>query len=187
MAWLVSIVICLFISEPAGAQQGNTALQQAIALSDSGDWDKAVIELHRLIEEGRLSEDERSEARKYLALTYIKLEQEDKAVEVFKTIVRDDPKFDMNSMVSDRAPVVVSRNFSRALVQVRQEEIEARKALLSKTSRGAALLRSAVLPGWGQRYQDYNNRGYMMAGMIVASISLCGGGRSGIPEGTRRL
>jgi len=77
----------------------------------------------------------------------------------------------MNTLLGDKPAVEAIRYLGQAALEVRQQEIKARQALLSRLSRGGSFIRSTVLPGWGQRYQGYNNRGYLMAGMAVASIT----------------
>ncbi|MBI4530534.1 MAG: hypothetical protein HY709_03340, partial [Candidatus Latescibacteria bacterium] len=141
-----------------------------IALSDSGEWEKAVTELNGLLDTGVLSQDEQTMARKVLGLTYISLGQGENAVKVFKEIVRDPLRFDKNVLGNIVSPEA-NKYLGQAIMAVRLEEIEARKALRSRLSRGGSFIRSTVLPGWGQRYQGYNNRGYLMAGMAVASIT----------------
>ena len=166
-------VLCLPAGKPAEAQENNPPLQQAIALFDEGEWEQAIDILDGLLNAGELPRDERSRVRKFIGLGHILLGQEEKAVAVFKDIVREDRAFDMNALARGLAgrPTEAFRLFGQAVLEVRQEEIEAREAQLRLTSRRGALLRSAVLPGWGQRYLGYRNRGYMMLGLAVASIS----------------
>lgn len=168
---LGSVVLLGWFVGAAGSQPAPEALQPAIALFEEGKWEEAVVELTRLLETGGLSQKQRSEVRMALAKTYIALKDEAKAVEVFKAMVRDDPTFDMGSLGGDEAPTDVIRYFGQAVLQVRYEDLQAQRARLMRTSRGAACLRSAVVPGWGQRYQGYTKRGYVMAGLTVGSIA----------------
>lgn len=168
---LLIAVLCLLASGPADAQQRKTPLQQAIVLFHQGEWEQAIDTLGQLLNIGRLSEEERSLARKYIGVGHILLGQEKKAVEVFKAIVREDPGFDMDALAlgDEEPPVEAVRYFGQAVLEVRQEEIRAREARLRQTSRRGALLRSAVFPGWGQRYLGYRGRGFMMLGLMAVS------------------
>ena len=98
--------------------------------------------------------------------------QEAAALAVYKDILRDDADFDMEDLGMDgeAPPPEAERYLGQASLQVRQEEIRSRQAQLSRTSRPQSLLRSTVLPGWGQRYLGYRNRGYFMLGLTVATI-----------------
>ena len=62
------------------------------------------------------------------------------------------------------------RHLGQAVLEVRREEELELQRLLSQVSPRGAFLRSAVLPGWGQRYQGARNRGYMMFALAAASI-----------------
>jgi len=168
---LTVAILCWSFSGPAEAQQTDEALRQAMALFDSGEWEKAVFELTQLIETGELSPEELSEARMALGKTYLGLDEEEKAMGVFKAIVRDDPGFAMTLLGEDEAATVeMSRYLGQAALVVRFEEEKARRERLSRTSRARAFFRSALLPGWGQRYQGHTQRGYILLGVTVASI-----------------
>lgn len=171
---LATAVLGLFPFGPAEAQQRSEALQQAIALVvEEGEWEQGVVALQQLLDAGELSQSNRSEARKFLAVAYMQLGREERAVEAFKAIVRNDPQFDMNALSLDGAepPAKMVRLFGQAILEVRREEVWAREAELRRTSRAAAFFRSAALPGWGQRYQGYTKRGYIMAGLTVVSVT----------------
>jgi hypothetical protein len=94
-------------------------------------------------------------------------------VEVFKDLVRDDRDFDMIALaIGDEEPNPEAvRYLGQAVMEVRREEFQALDALRRGTSRQSAFVRSAVFPGWGQRYRGYRKRGYMMIGLTAASIA----------------
>ena len=169
----IGVLLFLLSARAVEAQEGHDDLDQAIVLFEESEWERAVESFNQLLEAGGLSKSEKSRVRKYLSWSYIMLGQEDKVVGVFKDIVRDDPDFDVDALALDRTdpPLAMVRYFGEALVKVRQEEIWEWKDKLRGTSRQAALLRSVVLPGWGQRYQGYSKRGYIMLGMTAASIA----------------
>ena len=170
---ILGVALCLLAVWPAETQQVHTSLEQTIILFENGEWEQAIESLHHLLKTGGLLKPERSKARKYIGIGYILLKEEEKAVEVFKDLVRDDSDFDMVALAIGGAepPGEAVRFFGQAVVEVRQEEIREREARLSQTSRRAAMLRSVVLPGLGQRYQGYSKRGYFMLGMTAASIA----------------
>lgn len=148
----------------------DAALANASRLVEDGDFEQSVRELSALLEQVELSTGQRTLARKTLAEAHMNLRQHEEAVQVYKQIVRDDRTFNMRAFGED-PPAIFLKNFGQALLEVREDERRALEARLSRTSRAGALLRSAVLPGWGQRYQGYRNRGYMMVGFTAASIA----------------
>jgi len=120
-----------------------------------------------------VSKKERSTVRPYTAVDHIQLGAGEKAVAVFKDLVNDNPDFNMDDLTlegEEKPDPEVVRYFGQAVLEVRREELQARAAQLSLTSRKAAFLHSALLPGWGQHYQGYRARGYMMLGMTGASV-----------------
>lgn len=162
-----------FPGAPAAGPQ-DERMAEAIRHYRDGEWEAAVNTLEKLLSSGELAMENRSEARKYLGLAWMSLGDADKAVSVFKAIVREDPAFDMNAFAQqagDRPPVEAVRHFGQAVVEVRQEEIRAREERLSRASSMSAVLRSAALPGWGQRYLGHKNRGYLMLGMAAVSVA----------------
>jgi hypothetical protein len=58
-----------------------------------------------------------------------------------------------------------------ALIQVRQEEQQIREARLREATDLEAFLRSALVPGWGQHYKGHTKRGYVMGGLVAASLA----------------
>ena len=170
-AWLGALLIPWFWAvAPAEAEDVDAALSQAIQLFQKLEWEQSVAELNRLLDSGELSPGQRTFARKTLAEAHMSLGQDEEAVQVYKQIVGDDRTFNMRSLGEEPGARVLM-NFSQAQWLVREEERRAYEAQLSQTSRRAALLRSVVLPGWGQRYQGYSKRGYFMLGMTTASIA----------------
>lgn len=154
----------------AWAQDLETELGQAVQLYQDGDWEAATQALNHLLETGQLSKSQRTQARQTLAEAYISLRQPEKAVEAYKQIVRDDPSFNMRSLGEDPDARLL-RHLGQAVLEVRDEERRELEAQLSRVSRGAALVRSALLPGWGQRYQGYKWRGHVMLTLTISSLA----------------
>lgn len=169
MLLLAVLMLCSGFMGRAGAQEADEDLQRAVALYENGDWEQAAGALEGLLDQGRLSQTGRTEAFKTLAFTYILLDDQANAVETFKEIVREDPEFDIDSLGGDEASADVVRYFGQAVVEVLHEEREKYRATLMGTSRIRASLRSMLLPGWGQLYQGYTQRAYVMMGAALAS------------------
>ncbi len=151
----------------------DSPLQKAIAQFYEGEWEGSIGAMNVLLADDSMALDEQSMARKFVALGYILLGRDAEAVSVYKQIVRDDPSFDMDalSIEGGETPEAAVRFFGQAILEVRQEDMRTREAQLARTSRRSALLRSALLPGWGQRYQGYRGRSFvMMGGMAAAAI-----------------
>lgn len=166
-AW---IGLLLLGSGGAWAQDLEAELVQAVQLYQDGEWEAATQALTHLLETGQLSRSQRTRARQTLAEAYISLRQPEKAVEAYKQIVRDDRTFNMRSLGEDPDARLL-RHLGQAVLEVREEERRELEAQLSKVSRRAALVRSALLPGWGQRYQGYRWRGHVMLGLTLSSIA----------------
>ena len=155
--------------------QEDASLKSAIAQFEEGDWEESARGLEALVESGSLSVGESTTARKYLAWIHILLREEDgedQAVEVFKQLVSDDPSFGMDDLAieGDETPAELIRSAGRAVFEVRHEERMRREMRLQSTSRNQALLRSAVVPGWGQRYSGYRGRSFAMLGIAAGAV-----------------
>lgn len=152
------------------------ALALALALNGDGEWEYSSLVLDEILQEpGRLALASRSRARKYLGINRILLKRDDAAVEVFKDLVREDSQFGMDDLAIDgHTPAQVVQLFGQAILEVRREELAQRQAQLSQTSRGSAFVRSVLMPGWGQRYQGYRARSFVMLGLTLASAAYVG-------------
>lgn len=169
----VFILLCLLLCLPAAAQQEDTSLARAIELFKAAEYEQSIALLNQILSENRLAKKgERSLARKHLGLGYTLLGEGEKAVQAFKGLAAEDPDFDLDDLALEGTSIPDAvRYFGQAVVELRQEEIRARAAQMSQVSRGTAFLRSTALPGWGQRYQGYRWRGYVILGAVVSSIS----------------
>lgn len=156
---LVALAIPVLGQEAPGATPSS--LEKAIKLSEDGYWEEAVVELEGLLETGTLKRNQRSQARRVLAEAYISLRKNTEAVAVYTQILRDDRNFGMRSLGED-PPNQLLQNFGQALLQVRDEDLRAQEEQLSRTTGWSAMLRSAAIPGWGQRYLGYRARSYFL-------------------------
>ncbi len=163
-------VVLLLWSSWVVAQDQEAELEQALQLHQDGEWEMAVQELEGLLATDQLSQGQRKRARQTLAEAYIFLKQEAEAVRVYKQLVRDDRSFDMRSL-GENPEARLLRPFGQAVLEVRDEELKALEAQYSQVSRGAVFLRSALVPGWGQRYQGYRWRGYVILGVAASSVT----------------
>lgn len=148
------------------------SLDRALDFFRAGEWEQSITVLESLVDQGQLTGPDLIQTRKYLGICYMIFDKDDEAKAVFKQIVRDDPAFYTDDLRLEDGELLdeAVRIFSQGVLEVRREEIEARQARLTQTSRRGAFLRSAALPGWGQRYQGYARRGYLMLGAAAASI-----------------
>lgn len=180
-AGLLPLLMCLaalvFCPRTARAQTAATDLDTALELFRVGQWETAIAAFESQIRDGHLQGPDLTQARKHLAICHILFEAPDKARALFKQIIRQDPSFaafdfenDLKTADGELIEEVV-RIFSQSVMEVRQEDLQARQTRLSRTSRLGALLRSATLPGWGQRYQGHAQRGYWILGSAVASMA----------------
>jgi len=165
----LSCTVLAFCLSGASLLQAQTDkpndLAGAIESYEQGEWEFAAQVIEELLESESLSgQAERTEARKYLGWNRIRIGDKDGATEAFKDLTREDRLFDYSnlSLEGEEPPPRVIESFGRAVVEVRKEEEERRLLALSQTDRGQAALRSAAIPGWGQRYQGYKGRSYAM-------------------------
>lgn len=164
------LAILLLCSSQALAQDVATELQQAIQLSDDGEWEAATQALNHLLETGQLSRSQQTQARRSLAASYVFLKQSDQAVAVYRQILQDDPSFNMRSLGEEPDDRLV-RHLGQAALLRAEDLLKERELQYSNISRGSVLLRSTLLPGWGQRYQGYRWRGHVMLGLVVSSVA----------------
>ena len=171
----MGLLLLAALAAPGQAQENpEDVLNRAIALADEGEWEQSIGLLEDLLSNPkRLGVSKRMQARKYLGINHILLGSEEQAVTVFKDLVREDTAFTMDDLAvdGDTPDLEVVRFFGQALLEVRREELEARQAQLDLTSRRGALMRSALLPGWGQRYLGYRARSYTVMGLTAAAIA----------------
>lgn len=169
------------VPKESHSEDSSQQVKRAVSLYLDGEWETAVPALGGLLAAGELSREDRLEALKYLALAHLKLgtaKDKEDAVTAFGKLVRESPRIDTDVLRTPQetevSPLVLGA-FGRALIEVRNADIDARNAMFSRQSRGATLLRSGVLPGWGQRYRGYKNRGYMMLGLAITSAAYAAG------------
>ncbi len=167
--WIIFALITGFAIQ-LSAQTQEEGLTRAIRLYDDGYWEESVTSLNALLYEAPLTISQRTRAYLTLAKAYISLDEEPKAIESYKQIARENPALDMRIFGEDASSMLL-KNFGQALLEVREEERINREQQLANTSRRTAFFYSAAVPGWGQRYQGYRNRGYVMLGLTGASIA----------------
>jgi hypothetical protein len=153
----------------ARAQGLDAELDQAVQLLEELEWEAAVVELNRLLEGGQLNKDQSARALRVLAEAHISLENDSLAVDAYKRLVKTDRSFNMRSLGKNPLPTLL-KNFGQAVLEVRDEEYREYNARLMTTSKKTAFMRSAIFPGWGQRYQGYRSGQYLMLGLTAASI-----------------
>ncbi|MBT4502376.1 MAG: hypothetical protein HOC74_31875 [Gemmatimonadetes bacterium] len=173
MVLLVALAFVLLGTVPCAAQTMEPQIEQAIdLLLNQGKWDDAVTKLTELSNTSQLSDPQSTQVLKFLAIGNLFLGQEEEAVASFKKLVRRNSNFTIDDLAigGDEPSPEAIRFFGQAVVEVRQEELLALEAQLSQTSRKVAFMRSLALPGWGQRYQGYRGRSYMLLGLTAGSI-----------------
>ena len=161
-----------FVPNSVEGQHERGSVAEAIDLFDNGDLTESARMLKDLLASETLALDQRTTARKYIAWTHLLRREEQEAVDVFKELVAEDPSFGIDDLsVEEGAPSGDAIQYlGRAALEVRHHEAVQRQARLSATSRNQALLRSAVVPGWGQRYSGYRGRSLAMLGIAAGAI-----------------
>ena len=171
IAGLLLAIVIIASSGNAAAQPVRT-LAGAIEMFELGEWEDSVPVFDELLASNSLAPEERIEARKYLGWIHIRLDQEEQAVDVFKALAAENPSFRYNhlSLEDGQAPPdELNRAFLQAVLVLREEDEQRRLEALQRTDRGSAMLRSTVLPGWGQRYQGHRSRSYVMLAATAAT------------------
>lgn len=165
-----AFAVLLLCSSGALAQDLDAELKQAIQLSDDGEWEAATQALNHLLETGQLAKSQQTQARRFLAESYVFLKQSDQAVAVYQQILQDDPSFNMRSLGEDPDDRLV-RHLGQAALLRAEDLLREREIQYSNISRKSVFLRSTLLPGWGQRYQGYRWRGHVMLGLVASSVA----------------
>ena len=165
-----AVLVLLFQGGQVCAQDLDPSLAQAVQLVDDGEWEAATQALSQLLASGQLTVSQRTEARRALAASYVFLKQSDEAVAVYKQILLEDPTFNMRSLGENPDDKLI-RHLGQAALLRTEDLLRERELQYSNISRRAVLLRSAILPGWGQRYQGYRWRGHVMLGLVVSSAA----------------
>ena len=176
MGFALAFTLSVSAFDPISAQEltavsrADSALAKAIyVFEEEGGWEESVEQLNKLIASGVLNLSQRTLARKTLADAHLLLEQEEIILLTYKEIVREDHSFNHRSLGEEPDNVLLLA-LAQAQYEVREEERQALEAERSRTSRNAAFFRSALVPGWGQRYRGWGNRGYVMAGITAGSV-----------------
>ena len=169
---IACMAICLCASGVFG-QMPDGRLRTAVEQFEAGEQQRAISTLEALLSEDALSPADQSQARKYLGLGYLYQDDSQRAVDVFKDLVGDDPDFTMRDLAlsyEDAPSDFAVRYFAQATLQWRQEHLQRQRDRLEETSRGGAFVRSLALPGLGQRYQGYRGRSWALLGLTGASV-----------------
>lgn len=171
---LVGMLIALHVTvSPGGAEQPSApTLDGAIEMFELGEWEDSVPVFNELLASGSLGPEERIAARKYLGWIHIRLDDEKQAVIVFKALAAENPSFRYNRLSLEEGqapPDELNRAFLQAVLELREEEEQLRLETLQRTSRGPAMLRSALVPGWGQRYQGHKGRSLAVLAATAAT------------------
>ncbi len=104
---------------------------------------------------------ERAKLHAYVGFCQVVFGLNDKAKESFRQALAADPRMTLD-------PTLVSPRFMTVFEEVRREAPPPPPRKLPGP--GAAALRSALVPGWGQYLSDRKERGAVFAGAAVVSI-----------------
>ena len=169
------ITVALFITMNASSAQQGGGLEEAIRLFDNGDWEDSAPHFETLLQpaETELSGREKKIIRKYLAWIHMLSDSPQKAKVVLKTAISSDASFFLSDLsLPDEEPTMdMKMVFFQAVQEVRQEEMSRRMAALERASHTQAFLRSAILPGLGQRYQGYKGKSLAVLGLAAGSVA----------------
>lgn len=162
------------------AELASSELQAARVLFDEGEWEQAATRLKEFVKKNRLANYHRDKALKTLAVVHVLLGQEDEAVGVYKELMLSFPVYSeqpsflvgMFGYGAENSPEQIHKVIGRAVMEYREEEYLAKREQmrLGKT-RSGAMLRSIVLPGWGQRYMRYHRRSNVFVALVTYSLA----------------
>lgn len=169
------IAVALFMTmEPSSAQEGGGTLEEAIRLFEDGDWEESAPHFETLLlpAETELTGQEKKVIRKYLAWIHMLNDDPQGAKAVLKAAISSDASFFLSDLsLPDEEPTMdMKMVFAQAVLEVRQEEVERRMAVLERASHAQAFFRSALLPGLGQRYQGYKGKSLAVLGLAAGSV-----------------
>lgn len=136
---------------------------ESVDLYDDAQYERAVEQLHTVVPlDGIVGRATAASIHKYLAFNYVAMGRQDLARREFQTALRVDPKLTLGE------DAVIAPKLRRLFVAIRREAItRSRESTLRNT-----ILRSLLVPGWGQVYQGQRIKGY---GFIIAQTGLVAG------------
>jgi hypothetical protein len=144
-------------------------LSEAILLYDEGNFQEASIVLKEIIQDTTATEEEEICARTYLAFSLVARDLHHQAKSQFIEILKIKKDFFLNpEFVSPKiievfkeAEKVVQRNNSGQIILTKE----------SPPSMTRCLVKSSVLPGWGQISRGENKKGRFLIGAFSVSLA----------------
>lgn len=149
-------------------------LEQSKAYYNAGEYEKAIAELEKALNLlYKLKQNDRVEAYKYLGFSYVAFGDVAKAKESFKLALSINPGLSLDPATVSPKIIQV---FEQAKAEMPQKSVppyvEPEPEEYKRVDYTGAMIRSAVLPGWGQKYKGDANKGTIfmaMTGGFVAS------------------
>jgi tetratricopeptide (TPR) repeat protein len=187
----------------------NSMLEQAKAYYNNAEYENAIVQLEKALQFLRLLKgSDQVEAYKYLAFSYVAFGDKEKAKEQFRKVLALNPELDLDpATVSPKiikvfeetksempvspppSPVSEPASSPPAVSPIVQATPSPPGAPLSlppsSKSRIGAVLRSCLMPGWGQRYHGEMSKGTKIT--IAAGVSFGAALLSGIITSSRHL
>ncbi len=180
--FMIALVTIILISNCLLAQDKVMDETEIDSLLDNvkqhyydGEYQKAIEELEKAKEfVGRSESKNRVEAYSYLAYSYIAFGKVDEAKEAFKKALEADPELELDPAMVSPKIIGVFDEVKAELEKSAQPAPSYDKSQPDNNPRvlSSAILRSAVVPGWGQLYEDRKLAGIGTMGLWAGAIGL---------------
>lgn len=120
-----ALLLGLLLAAPSFAQTGE--LKQGVDAYWAGDYSTAVATLRKFLETADLRLDVLT-ARKFLAFSYLAVDEKERAVAEFERILEDDPKYDITSAEAAPSTLKVWKEVKQKKQAVLEEQGKKAKA-----------------------------------------------------------
>jgi tetratricopeptide (TPR) repeat protein len=148
----------MLYAQPSSADSSKK-MNESMEAYQGGDYDKCIDRLNDLMANiGEMTKAERIKAYTYMGLCLASMGRTEDAKAEFRKAL------DMDSTLA-LDPSTTSPKILRLFEETRTELAEK-----PKKAHYWAVLRSLVVPGWGQVYNDQDTKGYVMMGCAAASL-----------------
>lgn len=144
-------------------------LNKAILYYDDGNYQEVIKILNEVITNSTISLNEEINARTYLAFSYVAIDNRAEAKRQFILILKKKKLFSLNPEFVSPKIIEVYKEAERMVKKpTREKIIKIRKPPPTTTE---CLVKSALLPGWGQITKREEKKGKLLIGAFSVSIA----------------
>lgn len=144
-------------------------LNKAILIYDEGNFQEASNILEEIIEDTIITRDEEISARTYLAFSYVARGKRMEAKKQFIKILKLNEDFSLNPEFVSPKIIKVFKEAEKMTKKPDTEKII--KMKIKPPSTAQCLVKSSLLPGWGQVSRGEKKKGNFLIGAFTVSLA----------------